>query len=111
MTGRGCTGRVTWPGGPAPASWCSPGGLMTRSRCRGCRAEPGEVSAVLGRAPGVALAVVVVREDVPGERRLAGYVVPASGARPEEAALRDWLADRLPDYLVPPTVMVLAELP
>jgi non-ribosomal peptide synthase protein (TIGR01720 family) len=99
------------------ARWTGAGELVFAGRAddqvkiRGFRVEPGEVSAVLGRAPGVALAVVVVREDVPGERRLAGYVVPASGARPEEAALRDWLADRLPDYLVPPTVMVLAELP
>ncbi len=80
-------------------------------KVRGFRVEPGEVAAVLGRAPGVAQAVVMAREDVPGERRLAGYVVPAKGAAADGGWLREWLGGILPGYMVPAAVVVLPELP
>ncbi len=99
------------------ARWALPGELVFVGRAddqvkiRGFRVEPGEVAAVLGGAPGVGQAAVIVREDVPGERRLAGYAVPAAGASLDEAVLRDWLAARLPGYLVPSSVIVLEQLP
>ena len=80
----------------------------------GFRVEPGEVEAVLAAAPGVARAAVTVREDTPGDRRLAGYVVPADpGADPAElaAAVRGYAAGRLPEFMVPATVTVLDQFP
>jgi amino acid adenylation domain-containing protein len=80
-------------------------------KLRGFRVELGEVRAVLAQAPGVGQAAVTVREDRPGDRRLAGYVVAASGQVVEGAVVREWVAGRLPDYMVPSAVVVLAGLP
>ncbi|MDT3395984.1 amino acid adenylation domain-containing protein [Streptomyces sp. B1866] len=80
-------------------------------KIRGFRIEPGEVEAALLAHPGVAQAAVVVREDRPGDRRLAGYATPAGADAPDPAELRAFLAERLPRYQVPDTVTVLAALP
>ncbi|GAA3544153.1 non-ribosomal peptide synthetase [Amycolatopsis ultiminotia] len=80
-------------------------------KIRGFRIEPGEVEAALAARAGVAQAAVLVREDQPGIRRLAGYVVPAEGATVDGAALRRELAAVLPDYLVPAAIVVLESLP
>ncbi|MET0398243.1 MAG: non-ribosomal peptide synthase/polyketide synthase, partial [Longimicrobiaceae bacterium] len=79
-------------------------------KVRGFRVEPGEVEAALERHPAVREAVVMVREDEPGERRLVGWVVPSDGAV-SAPALRRWLGERLPEYMVPAAVVVLEELP
>ncbi|MCF6522532.1 non-ribosomal peptide synthetase [Streptomyces sp. JJ36] len=83
-------------------------------KIRGFRVELGEITAVLREHPEVRAAVVVVREDTPGDRRLVGYAEPA--AMPADpgtlaAALRDFARLRVPEYMVPAVVVVLPALP
>ncbi|MFI9584382.1 amino acid adenylation domain-containing protein [Streptomyces sp. NPDC052236] len=84
-------------------------------KIRGFRVEPGEIEAVLGGHPSVARSAAIVREDRPGDRRIVAYVVPRDDrhARPGElpGMLRRHLSDRLPDYMVPSSFVVLDSLP
>jgi glycopeptidolipid biosynthesis protein len=76
-------------------------------KIRGYRIELGEVQAALSAVEGVEQAVVIAREDRPGDKRLVGYVTGT--VDPVEA--RAQLADRLPPYMVPTAVVVLTALP
>src|SRR6185437_10725914 len=67
-------------------------------KVRGFRIELGEIKAVLAAQPGVAAAAVAVREDQPGDKRLAGYVVPAGGTALYPAGLREACGRVLPGY-------------
>ncbi|MGC5365454.1 amino acid adenylation domain-containing protein, partial [Streptomyces sp. DT24] len=81
-------------------------------KVRGFRIELGEIESALGSPEGVGRAVVVVREDLPGSRHLVGYVTPSGqGTVPGPAALRDVVAARLPEYMVPSAVVVLDAFP
>uniref|UniRef100_UPI000A381205 non-ribosomal peptide synthetase n=1 Tax=Amycolatopsis kentuckyensis TaxID=218823 RepID=UPI000A381205 len=78
-------------------------------KIRGFRIEVGEVEAALRRHPDVAEAVVVAREDTPGHKRLAGYVVPRRPVEP--GALREFLGTSLPGHLVPGALVLLDRFP
>ncbi|MFD0411969.1 amino acid adenylation domain-containing protein, partial [Kitasatospora sp. NPDC127116] len=80
-------------------------------KIRGFRIELAEIESALLARPGVAQGVVIVREDVPGDKRLTAYVVPEAGAAVDSAALRAELAAVLPDYMVPSAVLALEALP
>ncbi|WWF47882.1 amino acid adenylation domain-containing protein [Pseudomonas trivialis] len=77
-------------------------------KIRGFRVELGEIEALLGAQPGVRQAVVLAREDVPGDKRLVAYV---SCDQPDLSAWRNALGAALPDYMVPSAFVVLDTLP
>jgi len=76
-------------------------------KIRGYRIELGEVQAALARLAGVDQAVVIAREDRPGDKRLVGYVTGTA----DPAELRAALAERLPAYMVPAAVVAIEALP
>ena len=80
-------------------------------KIRGFRIELAEIEAVLGEHPLVREAAVIAREDAPGNKRIAAYIVPHSGLAPDISALRNHLKRRLPDYMLPSVFVVLESMP
>jgi hypothetical protein len=98
------------------ARWRADGDLMILGRrdnqvkIRGYRVELGEVEAVLRRREGVAACLAVMREDVPGDRRLVAYVVGDANAA-DPSALRGHMLASVPEYMVPSAFVRLDALP
>ncbi|MCZ0993044.1 amino acid adenylation domain-containing protein [Streptomyces noursei] len=97
--------------------WTADGGLEYQGRTddqvkiRAHRIELGEVEAALAAAPGVGQVCVVAAEG-PGGLRLVGYAAPRpDGPAPDAAALKEFAARVLPEYMVPSALVVLPELP
>ncbi|MGN6152348.1 MAG: amino acid adenylation domain-containing protein, partial [Lysobacteraceae bacterium] len=87
------------------------GRIDDQVKIRGFRIELGEIEAALVAQAGVREAVVLVREDAPGDRRLVAYVVPVEGTVVEAHALREALSQSLPEYMVPAAYVSLGALP
>lgn len=81
-------------------------------KIRGFRIEPGEIEMILQEHPAVREAVVIAREDHPGDKRLVAYIVTArQDDIPSASLLRSHLQSRLPDYMLPTTYFRLESLP
>jgi amino acid adenylation domain-containing protein len=78
-------------------------------KIRGFRIELGEIEAILGQHPAIQEAVVLVREDHPGEKRLVAYVVTSANSHVSE--FRSYLKSKLPDYMMPAAFVMLDSLP
>jgi amino acid adenylation domain-containing protein len=86
------------------------GRLDHQVKLRGFRIELGEIESVLRTHPSISDAVVILREDIPGEPRLAAYVLcPGSGAN--SAELRSHAAKSLPEYMLPSVIVKLEQYP
>jgi amino acid adenylation domain-containing protein len=77
----------------------------------GYRIEPREIETVLSTHPALAAALVVGREDIPGEKFLVAYIVANTDAGPGNDELRGYLKERLPEYMVPSVYVPLEALP
>jgi amino acid adenylation domain-containing protein len=80
-------------------------------KIRGFRIEPAEIVKVLDEHPQVQASAVVARTTVSGDNHLVAYFVPAPKAQPLHAELRNFIAARLPEHMVPGTFVKMAALP
>jgi amino acid adenylation domain-containing protein len=80
-------------------------------KIRGFRIELGEIETVLGQCSSVGVCVVVVREDVPGDKRLVAYLTAKAGEPPNVSELRSLLQTKLPEYMVPSAFVTLDRFP
>ena len=88
------------------------GRLDDQLKIRGFRVEPGEVMAVLHEHPDVRQAVVVARAHANAERALVAYIVPEDSEHaPDAQALRQFLVERVPQYMVPADFLTVEAIP
>jgi amino acid adenylation domain-containing protein len=87
------------------------GRIDNQVKIRGFRVELGEIEAAINGHPGVRESVVLVHEPTPGDKRLVAYVVVRPAEGPSPAELRAYLAERLPEYMVPSVIHIIDSLP
>jgi amino acid adenylation domain-containing protein/non-ribosomal peptide synthase protein (TIGR01720 family) len=82
-------------------------------KIRGFRIELGEIESVLTQHPHIREAVVIAREDTPGNKRLVAYVVQAKGEgqKANTTELREYLKKTLPEYMIPSAFVMLESIP
>jgi thioesterase domain-containing protein len=87
------------------------GRIDNQVKIHGHRIEPGEIEAVLTGDPAIQQAIVIAREDIPGDKRLVAYLVPSPGQVVAIDQVRLALMSELPPYMVPSAFVVLDRLP
>jgi amino acid adenylation domain-containing protein len=87
------------------------GRIDNQVKIRGFRIELGEIESLLTSHPDVWESVVVIREEQPGDKRLVAYIVPNTGQSLTASQLRQFLANQLPDYMLPQAFVLLEALP
>ncbi|MFM5992907.1 MAG: amino acid adenylation domain-containing protein, partial [Sphaerospermopsis kisseleviana] len=87
------------------------GRIDNQVKIRGFRIELGEIEAVLNQHPQIQTSCVIVREDNPTEKRLVGYIVAKKETTPELTAIRQFLVNKLPGYMIPSALVILENLP
>jgi len=88
------------------------GRIDNQVKIRGFRIEIGEIETTLSQHPTVKETVVLAREDQPGNKRLVAYVVPETETTPDIVPkLKQYLKEKLAEYMVPSAFVVLSELP
>ncbi|MBD2520847.1 amino acid adenylation domain-containing protein, partial [Nostoc sp. FACHB-973] len=87
------------------------GRIDNQVKIRGFRIELGEIEAALSQHPDVQASCVIARVDIPGNKRLVGYIVPKAQITPKVSELRSFLKEKLPDYMVPSVIVILESLP
>ncbi|MEH2114172.1 amino acid adenylation domain-containing protein [Nostoc sp.] len=87
------------------------GRIDNQVKIRGFRIELGEIEALLSQHSDVQQAVVIVREDIPGDKRLVAYIVPKQKLEVSTATLKCFLQEKLPDYMIPAVFVILDSLP
>lgn len=87
------------------------GRIDRQVKLRGFRIEPGEIESKLSGHPGIKEASVIVREDKPGNQRLAAYVVVKKNETVSDDDLKNFLRESLPEYMVPNAFVFLEQLP
>jgi amino acid adenylation domain-containing protein len=80
-------------------------------KIRGMRIEPGEIEAVLTQHPTVHQAVVIAREDIPGDKRLVAYLIANEGQQVSGSEIKTFLSQQLPESLIPSVVVMMDALP
>ncbi|MEH2059372.1 MAG: amino acid adenylation domain-containing protein [Nostoc sp.] len=87
------------------------GRIDNQVKIRGFRIELGEIEAALSQHSDVQTSVVIIREDIPGNKRLVAYVVPQPQITPTVSVLRSFLKEKLPEYMIPSAIVTLESLP
>jgi amino acid adenylation domain-containing protein len=87
------------------------GRIDNQVKIRGFRIELGEIESQLSQYPAVRGAVVLAREDTPGDKRLVAYLTMQNGESPQTTQLREFLQAKLPEYMIPSAFVTLERFP
>ncbi len=87
------------------------GRIDNQVKIHGFRIELGEIEAVLSQHPAVEQQVVIVREDIPNNKKLVAYIVSKQQPVPTNSDLRKFILEKLPEYMIPNTFVFINNLP